>query len=84
MKFNNHDQAVEPEETIARWQRHMGLMAKDHTIFGLDDFDRHEFRKNKVLDNTWSKIKVKSKLRIFLLFTLISSRCYYLIAVVRT
>ncbi|KAM5555336.1 hypothetical protein ABKV19_023305 [Rosa sericea] len=57
MKFNNHGQAVEPELTVARWQRHLGQMVKDHTLFGLDVLDWREFRKSKVLDEAWSRIK---------------------------
>lgn len=67
MKFNNNGQAVEPKETVARWQRHLGLMAKDHTLFGLDVFDWREFRIRLVKD------KGKSKNSNLLLFTLISS-----------
>lgn len=43
LKFNNQGQVVKPNKTVARWQRFLGLMVKDHTLFGLDVFDWRTF-----------------------------------------
>ncbi|KAK9912340.1 hypothetical protein M0R45_036207 [Rubus argutus] len=48
---------LKPNETVARWQRYLGLMVQDHTLFGVDVFDWRTFRKTKVLDEAWCKIK---------------------------
>jgi hypothetical protein len=57
VEFNPIGQAVEPAESVAKWQRHIGLEAVDHTLLGIDILDWRHFGKDK-LDEAWNRTKV--------------------------
>lgn len=58
LKFNNDGQAVEPEETVSRWQIYLGMKATYHRYFAINVFDWRDFRKEKKLDEAWKDIRV--------------------------
>lgn len=58
LKFNEEGQAIEPQDTVTRWQRYLGSKATDHRWFSLNVLDWRDFRKGAKLDEAWDSIKV--------------------------